>query len=310
MTSLVRLEHVSKNYGRFQALRDISLEIGPGITGLLGPNGAGKTTLIKLLMGLVRLTTGKGEVLGYPLGRGERKIRSAVGYMPEDDCYVPGLSGVEMVQFMARLSGQPAIEGLRRTHEILDFCNIGQERYRTVETYSTGMRQQLKFAQSIVHDPDLLILDEPTAGLDPNERESMLKRIRRLSEVHGKAVLISTHILPDVQAISDQVVIMVKGSVQVVERLEVLRRPTAPAFRLRVIGPQESFIERTVREGFPVTRRNGSSFTIEGLDRGQLGSVWQWAAETGVGIRSLSPERNSLEDVFLAAIREGEDADQ
>ena len=157
--------------------------------------------------------------------------------MPEDDCYLPGLIGVEMVRFAARLSGLPSVEALRRAHEILDFCGIEQERYRPVETYSAGMRQKLKFAQSIVHDPPLLILDEPTSALDPEEREAMLQRIRILAAKHGKSVLVSTHILPDVQAICDTVIILAKGRVRLVEKLSVLSRPVSPAFHVRVLGP-------------------------------------------------------------------------
>ena len=156
--------------------------------------------------------------------------------MPEDDCYLPGLSGVEMLQFAARLSGIPAVEALRRSHEILDFCGVEQERYRDVDTYSTGMRQKLKFAQAIVHDPPLLILDEPTAGLDPEEREAMLARIRLLAARAGKTVLLSTHILPDVQVTCQDVVILACGRVRVAERLDVLNRPRSPMYRVEVVG--------------------------------------------------------------------------
>jgi len=173
---IIELQSITKSFGRFQALHDVSVAMPTGVTGLLGPNGAGKSTLIKILLGLLRATSGKGSVLGMPLWGSNREIRQAVGYMPEDDCYLPSLSGVECVQFAARLNCIPAVEALRRSHEILDFCGAGQERYRNVETYSTGMRQKLKFAQAIVHDPPLLILDEPTAGLDPDERDAMLER--------------------------------------------------------------------------------------------------------------------------------------
>ena len=151
-----------------------------------------------MLLGLVRYSGGTGSILGHPLGRDGRRIRSMVGYMPEDDCYMAGMSGVEVVQFSACLSGLPDVEALRRSHEILDFCGMRQERYRAIETYSTGMRQKIKFAAAIVHDPELLILDEPTSGLDPEERESLLNRIALLHREARKSVVISTHILPDV----------------------------------------------------------------------------------------------------------------
>jgi ABC-2 type transport system ATP-binding protein len=307
MTLLIRLDRITKDYGSLRALEEVSLALGPGIIGLLGPNGAGKSTLIKILMGLVRLTSGSGEVLGYPLDQ-VRRIRARVGYMPEDDCYVAGLSGVEMVRFAARLSGLPSIEALRRAHEILDFCGLEEERYRAVETYSTGMRQKLKFAQAIVHDPPLLILDEPTAGLDPEEREAMLGRVRILAQRMGKSVLISTHILPDVQAICDTVVILAKGRVQIVEPLEVLCRPSSPVWRIRVFGPVDPLLERIRREGQEVRLEPDGTLALTAAN-GVAERVWDWAREAGVGIRALAPAKNSLEQIFLEAVREGNHAD-
>jgi len=301
---LLTLEKIVKNYGRVRALDELSLSVGPGIIGLLGPNGAGKSTLIKVLLGLVRITSGSGRVLDYEIGRDSRAIRAHVGYMPEDDCYLSGLSGVEMVRFAARLSGIPSLEALRRAHEILDFCGIEQERYRTVETYSAGMRQKLKFAQAIVHDPPLLILDEPTLGLDPEEREAMLSRVRVLAVKAGKAVLLSTHILPDVQTICDTVVIVAKGRVRIVERLEVLTRPVSPAYRVRVFGPAAALAERIRREGTDVQTGPDDTLTLATADEEVVRRVWDWAREAGVGIRTLLPDQNSLEQIFLDAVRE------
>ena len=275
----------------------------------MGPNGAGKSTLIKVLLGLVRLTDGAGEVLGFRLGRDVRAIRARVGYMPEDDCYIAGLSGVEMVRFAARLSGIPSVEALRRAHEILDFSGIEQERYRMVETYSTGMRQKLKFAQAIVHDPPLLILDEPTAGLDPEERVTMLSRIRILAWKMGKTVLLSTHILPDVQSICDTVVILAKGRVRIVDSLETLCRPASPVYEVRVFGQAGPLVERIEREGLPVAVQPDGTLSLTSADTAVTDRVWDWARESGVGIRSLLPARNSLEQIFLDAVREDAHAD-
>jgi ABC-2 type transport system ATP-binding protein len=321
MNTLVNLDKITKDYGRAptkgghrpvgwsRALEEVSLSIGPGITGLLGPNGAGKTTLIKVLLGLVRVTSGSGQVLGYDLRRQVRAIRARVGYMPEDDCYVAGLSGVEMLRFAARLSGLPSVEALRRAHEIADFCGIEQERYRDVETYSAGMRQKLKFAQAIVHDPPFLILDEPTSGLDPEEREAMLDRIRVLVRRAGKAALVSTHILPDVQSICDTVIILARGRVRIVERLEVLTRPASPALEVRVFGQPELLAERIRREGVEVRQNPQGALTLVAADEDVARRVWSWAREAGVGIRALTAARNSLEQIFLDAVREDDRAD-
>ncbi|HEY2249773.1 MAG TPA: ABC transporter ATP-binding protein [Planctomycetaceae bacterium] len=303
MSALIDVSEITKDYGRFRALDRVSLQIESGITGLLGPNGAGKTTLIKVLLGLVKTTSGRGRLLDYELGRQNREIRAHVGYMPEDDCFLHGLSGVECVQFVAQLSRLPAIEALRRAHEILDFCGLAQERYRMVETYSTGMRQKLRFAQAIVHDPPVLILDEPTAGLDPEERQVMLNRIRLLARDHGKAVLICTHILPDVQSISDSVVILARGRVQVSERLAKLSRPATPALEVRLLGSTDRFTDRVRSQGIGITSQSDGTVVLEGEPEELARQVWQMAGECGVGVRSMTPSQNSLEEIFLKAVR-------
>lgn len=304
MPPVVRLEKITKDYGAYRALDSVTCEIGPGITGLLGPNGAGKSTLIKVLMGLVRITSGTGEVLGMTLGDDQRSIRARIGYMAEDDCYIPSLTGVEMVQFGARLSGIPKTEALRRAHEILDFCGTEQERYREVDGYSTGMRQKLKFAQSIVHDPDLLILDEPTAGLDPEEREQMLSRIQVLSRRAGKAVIVSTHILPDVREVCDSVVILARGQVRLIQNLDVLKQPASPTYFLRALGPLSAFVERARQNGIETSPEEHGLLALHGVDETNVAKVWEWARDSGIGVRSLTPARNTLEQVFMDAIRD------
>ena len=304
MNDVIELEEITKDYGAFRALDRVSFTVESGITGLLGPNGAGKSTLIKVLLGLLRITSGRGRVLNYEIGRQQRDIRVNVGFMPEDDCYFHSLTGVESVQLSAQISDFPRLEGLRRAHEILDFCGIGQERYRKVETYSTGMRQKLRFAQAIVHDPPLLILDEPTSGLDPEEREAMLNRIKLLARDHGKAVLLCTHILPDVQAVSDAVVILAKSRVRVADRLDQLSRPAEPSIRVRLAGESSEFVNRIRGLGATVeTSRNGT-LIIEDPHQELAARVWEVARQCRVGIRSLTPSRNSLDEIFLEAVRE------
>ena len=309
MAVLIDLVQITKDYGRFRALDDVSLTIQAGITGLLGPNGAGKTTLIKVLLGLVRMTSGRGRLLDFELGRDYREIRAHVGYMPEDDCYLHGMTGVDCVQFVARLSRMPGVEALRRAHEILDFCGVGQERYRTVETYSTGMRQKLRFAQAIVHDPPVLILDEPTSGLDPEERQVMLNRIRLLARDHGKAVLLCTHILPDVQSISDAVVILARGQVQVADSLSVLSRPSVPSMEVKLLGNPQAFVEKMRGQGVSVQPSAGQGLVLVGAPEQLTGQIWQAATECGIGVRSMTPSRNSLEEIFINAVRKGSSRD-
>ena len=305
---LIDLSNITKDYGPLRALDDVSLQIGPGITGLFGPNGAGKTTLIKVIFGLVRIRQGTGLILQMRLGEQTRAIRAAIGYMPEDDCYLPGLSGVEMLQLAARLSGLPAVEALRRSHEILDFGGVQQERYRNVETYSTGMRQKLKFAQAIVHDPPMLILDEPTAGLDPEEREGMLGRIRLLASRAGKAILLSTHILPDVQSTCQHVIIMARGRIRVSERLAVLNQPRFPTVRLDVLGDAAALAARLRAEGVTVMEQATGELRLEGVPPDASGLIWRCAREAGAGLRAIMPAQNSLEHIFLQAVGEQDHA--
>lgn len=301
--AVIELCDVHKRYGRRIALDGVSLAIGPGVTGLLGPNGSGKSTLIKSLMGLVRIESGNGRVLEHAWPQAARAIRDFVGYLPEDDCYVAGLQGVESVQLAGRLSGLPRLESLRRAHEVMDFCDIGQERYRHVETYSTGMRQKLKFAQALVHDPPLIILDEPTTGLDPGERDALLNRIAVLSKKHGKTILLSTHILPDVRQVCDAVVILVAGRVHVSATLEEMSRPAEPGLSVWVAEGIERFADHVKADGVAVLRQPRGELRLAGLDGGDAPRVWRWAEEVGASIRRLEPARASLEQVFLDAVR-------
>jgi ABC-2 type transport system ATP-binding protein len=309
MDALIELDRISKDYGSLRALDEVSLRIEGGITGLLGPNGAGKSTLIKVLLGLLRASQGRGRLLNYELGRQNREIRASVGYMPEDDCFLYGLSGVETVQLMAQLSRLPRTEALRRAHEILDFCEIQQERYRLVETYSTGMRQKLRFAQAIVHDPPILILDEPTSGLDPHQRDAMLSRLTLLARDQGKTVLLCTHILPDVQAVSDAVIILARGRVQVADRLERLNQPATPSVEVLLHGETNGFVERLRKAGMTVEPGARSVLVSGGPSKILTEKIWHSARQAGVGIRSLAPSRTSLEEIFLNAVREETDGD-
>ena len=309
MTALIELDNLTKDYGSFRALDRLSLEIGDGITGLLGPNGAGKSTLIKVLLGLVSSTSGTGRVLGCDINQESQEIRARVGYMPEDDCYMHGHSGIESVQVAAQLSRFPATEGLRRGHEILDFCGMGQERYRNVETYSTGMRQKLRFAMSIVHDPDLLILDEPTSGLDPEERESMLNRIRVLSRQLNKAVIICTHILHDVQIVCDDVVILAGGRVTLCHRLDELRRSLDPSLTVKILGSTDRFLKHLRQKQIRAEKLSDQIVRAWGSEEAVAPVLWSAAVKSDVAIRSVLPSRTSLEKIFLKAVRKADDAD-
>lgn len=298
----VRIEGVVKRYGRRTVLDHVSCVVPPGITGLVGPNGAGKSTLVRAILGLVRLAAGEVRVFGHDPLRRPRTVRQLVGVVPEDESSVPGLAAVEMVRYAARLSGLPSLEALRRAHEVLDWCDAGQERYRPVETLSVGMRQKVAFAAAIVHDPRLVILDEPTNGLDPIERRAMLGRLTMLARDHGKTILVSTHVLPDVQAICDRVIVLAAGRVRLEGTIANLTRPVAPRLRLEAVGPLDACAARLAAAGIPATRLDATTLALPEQAADGLAAVWRAVRETGVAVRSLEPERSSFEDVFLRAI--------
>jgi ABC-2 type transport system ATP-binding protein len=307
----VRLDGVVKRYGNRTVLDGVSLEVTPGITGLVGPNGAGKSTLVRAILGLVRLAAGSVRVFGFDPAREPRRVRSLLGVVPEDECAVPGLSGVEMVRYAARLCGMPGLESLRRAHEVLDWCDAGQERYRPVETLSVGTRQKVAFAAAIVHDPKMVILDEPTNGLDPLERRAMLGRLLTLARNHGKTVLVSTHVLPDVQSICDRVVVLARGRVRLTGTIEDLTRPAIPAHRLEGDGPLDDLARLLCARGLPARRAEDDeeALLLEPPGPDRLGLVWESARDSGVLIRSLEPAHRPLEDVFVQALRAADNAD-
>jgi ABC-2 type transport system ATP-binding protein len=306
----IELDGVVKRYGRRTVLDGVSIRVPRGITGLVGPNGAGKSTLVRAILGLVRLAAGSVRVFGRDPHLTPRAVRALVGVVPEDESAVPGLSGVEMVRYAARLSGLPSTEALRRAHEVLDWCDAGQERYRPVETLSVGTRQKVAFAAAIVHDPELVILDEPTNGLDPIERRAMLGRLVTLARDHGKAIFLSTHVLPDVQAVCENVIVLARGRVRLAGRIDALTRPESPECLLEGTGPLAALVERLGAHGRRarmVESETGPAVAVSLADDEDPAAVWQAAREAGVAVRSFAPATRPLEEVFLRALREAEE---
>jgi ABC-2 type transport system ATP-binding protein len=208
---LFQLDEVSKTYGKITALRHLSVQAPEGAIGLLGPNGAGKTTLIRTLLGLITIDAGSGQVLGMDIRTRQLDIRQAVGFLPEDECLFPAVPGVEFVSYAGELCGMSSTDAMQRAHEVLNYVGLGEARYRPVESYSTGMKQRLKLAAAIVHDPRLLILDEPTNGMDPMGRQEILELARDLANNKGLSLLFSSHLLPDVESVCDHVLVLVLG---------------------------------------------------------------------------------------------------
>src|SRR4051794_40833374 len=221
--SLLEFSDIHKHYGAFHALKGVSLTLEPGAIGLLGPNGAGKSTLLKVMLGLLPFD-GSASVLGFDVRADARKLRARVGYMPERDCYLPGMNAVELCTYAAELSGLPAAEAMQRAHSVLEFVGLGDKRYQRIDGYSTGMKQRVKLAQALVHDPRLLLLDEPTNGLDPDGREEMLSLIQSLPARSGCAILLSSHLLHDVERVCQRAVLLHQGAVVYAGSIEDLRK--------------------------------------------------------------------------------------
>ena len=198
-SAVITTGSLTKLYGDLRALDTLTVAVPGGAVGLLGPNGAGKSTLIKALLGLIGTDGGSAEVLGVPISDRKRALatRRKIGYMPESECLLPDQDAVSFISQMGEMSGLPPMTAMQRAHEVLHYVGIGDERYRKIGTYSTGMKQKVKLCQAIVHDPELVFLDEPTNGMDPKGRMEMLELVRDISHNHGKNVIFSSHLLPD-----------------------------------------------------------------------------------------------------------------
>lgn len=302
---LIKLEGLTKSFGRVRALSDVTLEIPNGPVGLLGPNGAGKTTLLKILLGLSAPTSGKATIGGFDPSRKQDRVdlRRRIGYMPESDCLVPNLNAVELVALLGRLSGLQAHEAMTRAHEVLDYVGLDEERYRDNEGFSTGMKQRLKLAQALVHDPDILLLDEPTNGLDPRGRTEMLDLIRELGGELGKSILLCSHLLPDVENTCEHVVVLREGKVQLRGRISELTSSQNNTVTIRISGSRNSFAKQLTQTGYRA-ELVGSDEVRLGLpsDQFQIDDLFKLASQNACTITSVQPVRSSLEEVFLASI--------
>jgi len=291
-------------YGDRTALRGLSVEVPEGSVGLLGPNGAGKTTLIKTWLGFLKPITGTAEVLGMSVARDGLAIRQRIGLMPEMDCHIPGMNAVTYVAYAGELCGMPGSEALRRAHEVLEYCGLGEARYRPIETYSTGMRQRAKLAQSLVHGPRLLFLDEPTNGLDPEGRSHMLRLIREISQFKGVSVVVSSHLLPDVEETCQHVVVMRDGQVTASGSVETLRQTAGVQLDVELREPVVAFYTAIESRGGHIVNRLGSRCRLS-LPEATLDPVREVlaaAVATGAQVRGVRPATRSLEDIFMEAV--------
>jgi ABC-2 type transport system ATP-binding protein len=304
---VVSLDNVTVMYGRNAALHGVTTSFSGGAVGLLGPNGAGKSTMIKALLGFVVPDSGRMRVLGLDVAASPLEVRGRVGYMPESDAHIPGMNAVSFVAYCGELAGLPRVDATQRAHEVLFYVGLGEARYRNVETYSTGMKQRIKLAQALVHDPDLLFLDEPTNGMDPKGRDEMLELVRDLAHNKGMHLILSSHLLPDVEYTCDEVVVMDKGAVVAAGPIDALKQPRGRVYELRVKtrnGDLSAFIERLRVAGLDCHATDEDVMRVFVPGDGGARAVFALAAADGVQVRHLRPSIPTLEDVFAHAVGE------
>ncbi len=301
---VVALREVTRTFGRVVALDRVTLDIPPGAVGLLGPNGAGKSTMLKVLLGLLAPTGGSLEVLGVDPARDPVEARRRVGYMPEGDAYVTGMTGVDSVAYAGVLSGLPRGAALQRAHSVLSYVGLEEVRYRKVEEYSMGMRQRVRLAQALVHDPRLLFLDEPTNGLDPKGREEILQVIQDLARRHGKNIVLCSHLLRDVEATCGHVVVLYAGRVVRRGTMEEVRGGRKDFFRAEGRGATAAFEEALGAAGCTVLP--GSGHLVVGVKEGAgTEPIFRAAVASAFDLRLVAPEETTLEDAFVEAVAAG-----
>ncbi len=300
---LVTTSGLTKTYGTVRALDGASLTVWPGCTALLGENGAGKSTLIKLLLGLNAASGGSASVLGFDPASQGPAVRARVGYFPEHDCLPNDWQAQDFVRQMGEIRGLPSRVAVQRASDVLAQVGMAEERYRQIGGFSTGMRQRVKLAQALVHDPQLVLLDEPTNGLDPLGRDQMLELVRRVVREMEINVLISSHLLADVQQVSDAVILLDRGRVAAQGSLHTLLSDTDTLF-IELIEENDAFVARLRDAGLRVEAR-GRELRVALTDEAIFDAVRDAAAETGAGLVRLKRGARSLEEVFLAGTGSG-----
>src|SRR5687767_11763849 len=295
---LLAVENLTKRYGKVIALDDVTFSISDGITGILGENGAGKSTAIKILLGLLRPSSGSATVLGQDASE-SIAVRSRVGYMPEHDCLPSQVSAAEFLTHMAEVSGLPPAAARPRAADTLRHVGLFEERYRAIGGYSTGMKQRVKLCQALVHDPAFVFLDEPTAGLDPAGREEMLELVRKTHREFGISVLFSSHLMADVERTCDRIIVLQGG--QLVESGEVgqFTKETETVF-IEVDTNRETLVTALERRGIRATI-DGSGLTIEGPDESVYDHIRDALVESQAALRRMAPRRRALTELFERA---------
>jgi ABC-2 type transport system ATP-binding protein len=302
---VIDLHGLSVSFGRRQILTNLRGDLRGKAIGLLGPNGAGKTTLIHTLLGFHPPSAGTAHIFGYDIAHEAKQIKSLIGYMPERDSFIAKMSAVHFVRLMGELSGLPPEAALERAHEALFYVGLGEARYRRLETYSLGMKQLAKLAQAIVHGPKLIFLDEPTNGLDPPARQRMIKLIREIRDSGHASIVLSSHLLLDVDECCDEILILRDGQIAVYCNLEEERKSNRKFLMLETRGDQDKFLKALEELGCEYAVSGGNRLKIVLQEGIEVRDLYRLADEQQVQLRRLSYKRDSLEDIFLKAMENG-----
>jgi ABC-2 type transport system ATP-binding protein len=299
----ILVQSLSFAYTSRPVLEEVSFGLERGAVGLLGPNGSGKTTLLRVLLGHLKVAPGAVRVLDQDMARRPRQARRRLGWMPERGGILPGMSGVGMVAYLGELSGMPPRDAMQRAHEVIDYVGLGEARYRPCQDYSQGMRQRLKLAQVLVHDPAWIFLDEPTSGLDPRGRVAMLDLVRDLASRKGFGVLLSTHLLPDVESVCRRVLVLRRGRLLANRELDPGALSRREIYEVEGFGDEAAFLARLAAAGAEVKRTDRRLEVTVGDGAGSA-LILAAAQETAYGLRRMRRQTVRLEDVFHDLVRE------
>jgi ABC-2 type transport system ATP-binding protein len=300
--AVIALENLEVRLGGRVVLDNLHGTLNGRAVGLLGPNGSGKSTLINTLLGFHAPSHGTALVFGRDIRQHSREIRAQIGYMPENDSFIGKMSGIHFVRYMAELAGIPQSEALERAHEAMFYVGLGEVRYRHISTYSLGMKQLVKLAQALVHGPRLLILDEPTNGLDPVARQRMIQLIRDVRDSGHTNLLISSHLLRDVDETCDEVIILKSGRIASICNLEEERRANRRYIELETVAASEAFGIAIRELGCECAAFAGGRWKLVMPETVEIRDLYHIAAKQGVQIRRMNYRRDSLEDIFLTAM--------
>jgi len=303
-TPVIELDGLSVQLGGRPILIDLRASLRGRAIGLLGPNGAGKTTLLRTLLEFYRPSAGAARILGRSVSENGKAVRSQIGYMPESDAYIANITAVRFVRLMAELSGLPPEAALERAHEALFYVGLGEARYRKVGTFSTGMKQMVKLAQSLVHGPRLLMLDEPTNGLDPPARKRMIELIRDIRDRGETHLVLSSHLLADVESVCDEVLILKAGRIAACCDLEAERQANRSFVELELQRPDSSFADAVADLGCEVAVLDDRQIKVVLPEAVTVRQLYEVADRHGVAIRKLDCRRDSLQDIFLRAMED------